>query len=157
MGGLSVKNFSIFLLRRVYARGKLSLKECVDYFLMKQEVFDQKIERAEKQGKSKEYIAKLEAQKQEFGMVTSGCMEYDRGMVSDGFLRAALWHKEKGVIEPIVATDEQRQLWEAMEKNDLDSQDDFDVFDEKIFWRFTKGGRKMYLANEIQHIDHQED
>jgi hypothetical protein len=161
MGHLYPENIARFFIRRIYAKGKVSIKECVDYFLTKLEDFDEKIERANDSGNQKRVFA-LEEKRNEYTVHTAEAYYDTKEAISQTFMTVAFLyyegmettegHKGGGIVEPIIETDEQQELIDAVNNLKFDEQEQFDVFDEKILWRFAKGGRQKYLNNKIESI-----
>jgi len=135
MGYGNVGNFSVAFIKRIYAKGSASIKDCVDVFLKKQE------------------RTKNEKKKQQYGYSASEGMYYEEEMLASGFSTVAYFHRKNGIIEPSIDIfgdlDAQHRVLENWE----DSTDaDIEVLD-TIQWQFAKGGRKKYLDKKIDHVD----
>ena len=136
MGHASVNNLSKMFLRRLFAKGVVTLKELVDI--------------AEKKGEC---------------LHASECDYKDRHMLSFGFDEVLLYyfrfykiHDPKTRHEvPVVSlnpaqrlTDIQQKTYDTFVEEGLvfDSDEEYEAFD-SIEWVFTKMGRKNYLKLKI--------
>lgn len=54
-------------------------------------------------------------------------------------------------IEPILLTIEDRIVFKKWKNDDLESNEDWEVF-MNIQWKFVKGGRKRFIDGEVQHL-----
>jgi len=129
MGHAYVKNLSDILLKRIYAKGKVSMKELVEYCV-------------------KNKIA-LEASEGEY---------FEDYMVEMGFSHLILFHalpynqnKHRPNIEAMPENEEQERLYKIFKEHGLsnfEDEKDWNTFRE-IKWKFTPGTRKMYLDKTI--------
>jgi len=133
MGHANVSNLSDLMLRGIYARGKLSLREMV--------------ETAMKRGES------LHASEGEYT---------DEGMIDYGFLELINFHarywcqnNNRPNIEAVCESEDERLLAESF----VDGAGDFSDWESdaykrfrEIKWRFTEGTRKMYIDKTIPTI-----
>jgi hypothetical protein len=179
MGHGYVLNFSRDLIKRLYAKGVIRIIDCINLYIQKQEAINKKIQRCEEQiekiESKKEYkecptcgnahkestererkirakITKWENDKRKYGFSASEGMYYETNMLSMGFDIVADFHHSNNIIEPILETNEEKEMWEKWRNNKLDSAKDFEGFDSLIRWQFSNGGRKKYLDNTIKHL-----
>ena len=127
MGHANLANLSEFFVKHLYAKGKLSIRECT------QAMVEKKIElRASEGGYEQDYMLAL------------GLSDVVIFLI--GLHDTCPAQKEK-VIEPIDPTDEQKKLIQAWANGDAWAHEpDKDGFLEvdDIQWKFSKGWRRKY-------------
>lgn len=141
MGHAHVENLSTFFIRRLYAKGKLSMSDCIDAMIEAGEEVH-----ASEGRYSERYM---------ISMAMSDILEY---MLCE--------HQplKTPVLEPVELTEEQERVLEQWKKGDIenwepgDSEDgcggEYGVFD-SIVWRYAPGWRKLYPAIPIlEHVTH---
>lgn len=138
MGHAYVKNLSDILIKRIYAKGKVSIQELVDHCV--------------------EHKIPLSASEGDY---------FEDYMLFYGFEELILFHgtpycgnKYRPNIEPLPETDKEKEIVKNFMKNGLSNLSE-NVDDTKIFgqikWRFTQGTRKMYLDKTIPVIHNLEN
>jgi len=143
MGHAYVKNLNDILIKKIYAHGKISIDELIDWCIA-----------------HKEWLHASEGDYK------------DRGMLSYAFEELVLFHAHKWCenrhrpnIEPVLDNEDQQKMVDDFMKNGLENLSDYDYEDEntytrqfdKIKWRFTPGTRKMYIDKKIPHMHHLEN
>jgi hypothetical protein len=126
MGHANVKNLSEFFVRRLYAKGRLSLREALKVAMKKGLTLN----------------------------ASEGAYD-DEGMVGMGLEVVVMWlHWEKKVIEPChpLTPRQQRAItrWDPDEHEEDPESDDYKAFD-SIAWRFAKGWRRKYPELPLLH------
>jgi len=138
MGHAHIRNLNDILIKRIFAKGKASIKECIEYCV-----------------------------KNKIPLHASECDYFDDYMLSMGFEEVVLFHahpwgenKHRPTIEPIAENEEQKKIIEHFKESGLsgleDYNDDTKKFDE-IQWKFTKGSRMMYLKKTLPCVEHLEN
>ena len=132
MGHANIRNLNDIFIRRIYAKGKASIQECI-----------------EESKKRKEWFKASEG-------------EYtDDGMLSLGYEEVVLFHgrpwcenKHRPNIEAIPENDKQEKIIESFNQDGLSYINENEELDEfiKIQWKFTKGTRAMYLNKTIPAV-----
>jgi hypothetical protein len=135
MGHAYVKNLSDILLKRIYAKGRVSIEELVDYCVNNK--------------------VPLNASEGDY---------YEGYMIELGLSHLILFHAKKWCknkhrpnLEPIAENERQEELIKRFHKSglsDLGDSDNIEDWNEfrKIKWKFTQGTRKMYLDKTIPII-----
>lgn len=122
MGHANVSNLSNFFLRKLYKKGKLSIRDCVDLML------DQgiKLQASEGEYEDKEML--------EYGVeqVVNHLLEYPIPLPP--VINPVHLSKEQGDLLSEWLTDGEGDEWDQKEYNLLHS----------IVWKFNKGWRKQY-------------
>lgn len=138
MGHMYPKNLSKFMIKRLYARGKVTLKELV--------------EGATKAG---EQVSCAEG-KYDDDYMLSQAFEVLLGFHMKAERHRGLLFPEQ--VEPArPLTEEQERVLNLfisgeLYDQDFDDSDDWRILDD-IPWRFAKGARKLYLEDKIRHLE----
>lgn len=144
MGHAYVKNLNDILMRKIYAHGKISINELIEWCI-----------------ENKEWLHASEGDYK------------DKSMLSYAFEELVLFHSHKWNqnnhrpnIEPIPENEEQIEMIKEFMKNGIseklseyyDENDDCYIrkFDD-IKWKFTPGTRKMYIDKTIPAMHHLEN
>jgi len=137
MGHAYVKNLSEILMKRIYAKGKVSIRELVDYCV--------------------EHKIALHASERDY---------FDEYMLAYGFEELVLFHarkwcenKHRPNIEAIPETDKEKELVKEFMENgisNIDNEEDTKTF-LNIKWKFTQGTRKMYIEKTMTLMYHLEN
>lgn len=138
MGHASVDNLNAILLKKIYAKGSASIKDCIEHCKKHKEV--------------------LHAGEGDYS---------DEYMLSWAFEEIVLFHGrawcENGCrpnIEPIIENEKQKILVKSFNKDGLSNLADYDEdssnFD-NIKWKFTKGTRALYINGKIPIVDYIEN
>ena len=147
MGHASVGNIAQFWLRRLYAKGKLTIKDCVDAMV-----------------KAGEQLAASEGYYSDDYMLEMGLTEVINHLVSH---QPVTWVKNRlihGAVEPVVEdmTKRQKEIFAEWMDGDKVGDWDGDVDNEEsqyaifasIPWRFAPGWRGRYMRDEIKYLTH---
>ncbi len=123
MGHFYCHNISRLVVRYVYAKGRATLRQMTDSALRRRE----KIHAAEGSYNSRE-------------------------MLEQGIETLLSIHIRNGVLEPIFASDRQREVWFGYWNHAFDWEDPEyqEVADTPV--RFAPGMRRRYLEGKVQHI-----
>lgn len=137
MGHAYVKNLSDILIKRIYAKGKVTIQELVDYCV-------------------KNKIA-LHASERDY---------FEEYMLAYGFEELVRFHAQKWCenkyrpnIEAIPETDKEKEIAKEFMENGLsniDNEEDTKTF-LNIKWKFTQGTRKMYIEKTMSVNYHLEN
>lgn len=130
MGHANFENLNNIFVKKIYAKGKVSVAECIEYCKRNNEV--------------------VHASEGEYN---------DEYMLSFAFDEIVLFHglpwSENGHrpnIEPIIENEKQKAMMEHFKKEGFSGLEDYDndakEFN-KIQWRFTKGARTLYLKKQL--------
>ena len=129
MGHAYVKNLSDILIKRIYAKGKVTIQELVDHCV-------------------KNKIA-LHASERDY---------FEEYMLAYGFEELVLFHAQKWCenkhrpnIEAIPETDKEKEIAKEFMENgvsNIDNEEDTKTF-LNIKWKFTQGTRKMYIEKTM--------
>jgi len=135
MGHANLDNLSKIFIKKIYAKGKISLKDISEWCA-------EKINGATNKEKTKQL----------YGFRASEGAYTESDEIAIGFDHIIAFHYENKVIEPVITNSEEKRIIESYTKNGLDFTDsDNELFDQ-INWKFTNGSRKKYLENKIEHI-----
>jgi hypothetical protein len=129
MGHANIRNLNDIFIKRIFAKGKTSIQECIA----------------------------VSKQRNEYFKASEG--EYtDDGMLSLGYEEVVLFHgrpwcenKHRPNIEAIPENDKQQKIIESFNQDGLSYIEDLDEFT-KILWKFTQGTRAMYLNKTIPAV-----
>ena len=138
MGHAHIRNLNDILIKRIFAKGKASIKECINYCIV-----------------------------HKIPLHASECDYFDGYMLSMGFEEVVLFHahpwnenKHRPTIEPIAETEEQKKIIEHFNKDGLSGLEEYNIKTEKfdeIQWKFTKGSRTMYLQKKLSYVENFEN
>jgi hypothetical protein len=136
VGHANLSNLSDFFVRRLFAKGKLSVKECSDAMVKAGVTFNASEGRC-----SEPYMLRLGLEDIISFMLDPEAMGY----------RFRKGQPETAIIEPVGLTERQKELlseWKRGDASNWDSGDDGDggeygEFD-AIVWKFAPGWRKLY-------------
>lgn len=131
MGHANCKNLSELFIRRIYAKGKISLNEMAKW----------NVEQLEKAKFS-------EKAKKKYGFCCSEGIYDDILNISNGYALVIWHHYRNEIIMPILDTKEKEDMINQ-ESNFSEKQSN--IFD-AIEWKFSKGSRKKYLDKQIKHL-----
>jgi len=137
MGHAYVKNLSDILLKKIYAKGKISLGELVDYCV-----------------------------KNKIPLHASEGDYFEDYMLEIGFSHLILFHglpycenEHRPNIEAVLETKEEAKLYFDFKEHGLSkfqTDEEWQNF-RKLKWKFTKGTRKMYVDDTIPRMHHMEN
>lgn len=136
MGHGDVRNLSEIFIKRIYAKGKISLKELDEWLV-------EKIK-----------SCKTEEKKAQYGFQAGEGLYEDYDNIGIALEMIILHFLEENIIEGIPETLKQKALFK--ESGELIQTDDFETFD-TINWKFTLGSRKKYLEHQITHLGYIEE
>jgi hypothetical protein len=148
MGYMYPTNISTFVVKRIFAKGRITIKECVDIFIAKIMEFDTRIAKT----KNDDLRKKLKEKRDDWVLSCAEGEYTDYSMISMGFLEVLCYYQAQGIIEPIIETGAQIEQWMKMKNGGLDTEIDAMAFDAVIPWIFAKDGRVKYLAKAISPI-----
>jgi hypothetical protein len=118
---------SQMLIRRIYAKGKTTIRELLDICIRDEISFD-----------------------------AGEGPYYDEGMLSWAFELCIDHHQKNGVIEPDLSDELNRNIIEQWQSKD-DTPEDFYEMLWEIPFKFAKGGRRKYLDKKINHLNYVEN
>lgn len=122
MGHANVKNLSVFFIKRLYAKGKITLREAIEGAMAKGLTLN----------------------------ASEGAYD-DEDMVGMGLEVCASWLQEKGVIEPHEPTKAQKLALERADDRTSElNEEDYKALD-SIQWKFAPGWRRKYPDLPILH------
>jgi len=138
MGHAYIKNLNDIFLKKIYAKGKVSLRECIDYCI-----------------------------KNKIPLHASEGNYFEEYMLQLGFAEVVLFHahswnenRHRPNVEPIIENDAQLKVISEFNRNGLsdiyESDNDGKIF-ESIQWKFTKQTRKMYIDKTIPIVENMEN
>jgi hypothetical protein len=133
MGHARLDNLDMLMMKQIYAKGKVSIAELAEH--------------AKKVGEG------LRASEGEY--MAESDYDHPYGMVRMGFEWCIRWHMEDNlfaVIEPILETDDQFSVFEEWQVGDDSFSEEFLEILHSIKWKFSKGGRKAYINDEIDWL-----
>jgi len=140
MGHAHIRNLNDILIKRIFAKGKASVKECVDYCVA---------HKIPLKASERDYL--------EDYMLIMGFEEVV-------FFHARPWdaNGNRPTIEPVIEEEEQQKLFDEFKEHgfygfgDEDHPGKGDKFNE-IQWKFTKGSRMMYLKKTLPYTEYFEN
>lgn len=141
MGHANLDNLSTFFVKRLYAKGKLTVKECVEGLMLKGET-----------------LHASEGEYDDDAMLSYGVEQVVRHLLDYRENEGSRGSKDSPVIEPATQLNEEqtRILSEWRTKGEgsnwsADEGGEFTVLD-SIPWKFTKGWRARY--KEVEPLTH---
>lgn len=141
MGHANLRNISDFFIKRLYAKGKLSIREAIDAMVEKGETLhasEGEYEEPEMLGMGLEEVVNF-------------LRSYDIRREVAPEVRKRVEVPDGGIIEPVSLTKEQEKIlwqWDNHQSGKWDTGDDgksgeYGILD-SIQWKFAKGWRKVY-------------
>jgi len=140
MGHFHSGNLSRFIVRYIYAKGKVSIQEGAEHC-------QNKIDST----KTKSQRSKAE---RDFGFFASEGMRSDIGDLKNGLELVIRHHYNNKILEPVFRNDYEEFLFEDWEDNGVGEMYDDAVqrFD-NIQWKFASGGRRKYIDKKVTYIN----
>lgn len=143
MGSAYYQNLLENVLRFLWAKGKITIKQTIEYFQSKIDEYEDKMKRARNRQTRKKYKKKMES----YMWHTSEHSYLDYSNLGIG-IENVLNHLNGHLIITPTILDSEEEFFESYMRGDLDNSERFD----KIEWEFAPNGRKKYRKGDIPPI-----
>ena len=141
----SPSNFMKIFLNRLFAKGKVSITECVEIILNRTKKLSEMINKYDHHKRKNDWIAELQLIKNQ--LIDRIC---DDNMIGDAFCSVVYILENHQIIAPFFQSPEKITYYNKWKKGELDTPESFKSF-ENIFWKWKKNGRKKFIEKIIPY------